>query len=135
MKIPSEEIYDFLNDEGFSYSMYIGADPYPDIDEYITIREGYDSANPKWLRDEVSIQIQGAAQHGRYPEGMRMMLNAREILNGANPFDTTDSTNSRFIVQSGPNYVGPDENGRHYFSMNFQYVREPFTGTNREPIG
>mgnify|MGYP006426086787 CR=1 FL=1 len=133
--IPSEEIYDKLNAEGFSNTMFIGYNPYPDLDKYIIIREGYASANPKWLRDEVTLQIQGVSKREKYKEGMEMMLAAREILNGADPFDTADSTNSRFIVQNGPNYVGPDENTRHNFSMNLQYIREPFSGKNRETIG
>lgn len=135
MKLPSEEIYDYLNNQGFSHTMYIGADPYPDIDKYVVLRESVVESNPKWLRDEISIQVQGASQHDLYPDGMKMMFDAFEILNGAGPFTTTDSTNARFIVQNGPAYVGPDENKRHYFSMNIQYIREPDTGTNREPIG
>jgi len=133
--IPSEEIWQKLTDEGFSDTMFIGYDPYPDLSKYIILRESYASANPKWLRDEVAMQIQGVAKRDKYVEGMEMMLAAREILNGVDPFDTSNSTNSRFIVQNGPNYVGPDENTRHNFSMNIQYIREPFTGTNRETIG
>lgn len=133
--IPSQEITNYLQDEGFTDSVFIGANPYANLDKYVIVRESFVSSNPKWLRDEVAVQIQGVARDDKYLEGMEMMLSAREILNGADPFDTTTSTNSRFIVQNGPDYVGPDENGRHNWSINIQYVREPFTGKNREPIG
>jgi len=113
------------------WGIFIGPEP-TNPDTTITIREFAAGAPmPKWLIDFPSVQTMIRGAPGGYQAAK---LKARDVLNTLHSIPSQDLNGDRWdgiIAQSGPGYLGVDDNNRPKFSINFRLIIEPAAGTNR----
>lgn len=90
--------------------------------------------NPKWLRDEVLIQILVRSSKENYQSGYEDCYLIKDILLGHDSVDINGSTYCAFNMQGGVNAISKDENNRYLFSMRFRITRDGYitATTNRE---
>lgn len=132
MNLPSKDIGDLLVSMGIGtratgadWRVAQGTSP-AKPDRCITI---YDTPgltpDPKWQQDEptVMIHIRGAPTPDDYPVAGAKAKEVRDALLGR-PSETLGGTLYAGIWSIGDvGYIGPDENGRPVFSMNFRLLR------------
>ena len=116
------------------WGIFIGPEP-TSPDTSITIREFAAGAPmPKWLIDFPSAQVMIRGAPGGYQAAK---LKARDVLNNLHSIPSQDLNGDRWdgiIAQSGPGYLGKDDNNRPKFSINFRLIIEPLSGTHRIPL-
>jgi hypothetical protein len=95
------------------------------------------SPNPKWLLDFPAIQVVVRGKPDDYPTAKAKADEVKDALLGIDAFTTPAGNRWDGVTMMGDvNYLGPDENSRPQFSLNFRIIREPATSTltSREPL-
>lgn len=140
--IPSKDIRTILVSEGLGvagaasgWGIYRGV--MPDLPNTVIaifdITGAYDD-NPKFRLDRPGINIQVRGDPRDYDGAFTKARAVYDALQGRTPA-TINTTEMRGIMaRSGPYCLGPDDLNRETFSMNFDLVLEPDSGTYRTDI-
>jgi hypothetical protein len=95
------------------------------------------SPNPKWLLDYPAIQVLVRSGKDNYDGAYTMAKSVKDALLGL--YSTNLTNGDRWVsclMRGDINYIGPDENSRPMFSLNFGLITQPAPGglDNREPL-
>lgn len=97
---------------------------------------GAETANPQWLLDYRTIQVQVRGGPGDYEAAYNMAANVKDALLGL-PAQTVGGDRWDGVTMIGDiTFMARDENDRPMLSVNFRIIIEPATNglTNREPL-
>ncbi len=141
MSDPAEGIKDLLVTAGAGtfnaisgWGIYIGAEPNKP-DTIMTINNtGGQPPNPKWLVDFPSIQVMLRGAENGYQALYTKAIEVKDALLG---LPSQDLNGDRWVAvnQAGNEaFLGYDDNGRPRFSLNFNLIIEPASGTNRQSL-
>jgi len=94
--------------------------------------------NPKWLLDYPALQVLVRGEIDDYAAAQQTARDVKDILLGIyslNVGPDGDRWNS-VLMRGDINYIGPDDNSRPVFSLNFGLIIEPApsASTNREAL-
>lgn len=135
MNAPSEDIKDILVTAGigvFGTDLFIGREPTQPNDCITIYDTGGGEPNPKWLQDEVTIQIRSRAED--YQTAYTNIYNARDKLLGR-PAEVVNTTNYiGFWATTDIMAIEKDKKERSILVVNFRIVREPATGDFRQSL-
>lgn len=140
-KHPSDEIAQYLINEGTVNNGEIFVDMHPDMSEVnadvITIvRMVGGIPNPRWTRDDINIVIQTMGSRKQDLVATRDLLwSVYNKLLGAYNIELNGYTYFRFISNQMPNFVTFLENGEPIYTSSLSFVREAQAAEgNRETI-
>jgi hypothetical protein len=92
------------------------------------------SPNPRWDRDDLSIQVLIRSSVDNYVSGYNYAYEVKDSLLGHTPVTINGSLYSLFVLEGDINSLGSDSSGRARFTLNFRIVRDNFTGSSREDL-
>lgn len=99
---------------------------------------GGNLTDPKWLLNEVSIQImvRGAKTGNAYPDAYKKILDVRDLLLGIKPRFVGDDWIDGITALGGIGQLGYDAHERPMLSQNLRMIIEPASTplTNRLPL-
>lgn len=107
----------------------------PDRDRAIVCYDsGGKAPNPQWLVDYPTVQVKVRGSQSDYVDAVNKAEEVKNALLGL-PSQTigTDIYVSVSLI-GDRNFLGYDENGRPMFSLNFQLIINPATGTHRKSL-
>jgi len=122
-------VFDELGSGGMLY--HLGLPPEPD--EAVAVRPtGGFNADPlnAYERPTVQILVRGTADSRTGEVRAQAIYDALHGLRHQLLCTGGNWIVSCSGIQSGPNYIGPDENGRHIYSLNFQLITRSTTRRN-----
>jgi hypothetical protein len=106
-----------------------------DIDKVVAL---YDtpgqSPNPRWRLDYPGVQALVRSTAHDYAGGYTKVREVRDALLGLDSVTVGSERIVSVTCLGDINYIGPDENSRPIFSVNFRMIIEPSSGTNRDPL-
>lgn len=132
------DIADFLETEGVGTvgtDIYIGQVPDTPSSAEACIGvfdTGAIFINPKWQRDEMTIQILVRGPERDYETGYATAKTVQDTLLGIDPQTINGRSYVLFVMLGGINSLGADQRDRSRFSLNFKIVRENVSGGVRE---
>jgi len=132
----SADIGSILADEGVATpGVNLFAGPEQESDQVtVSITETGGDANPKWLRDDTTIQTRIRGLRNDYQSALSKAQEVKDTLLGVYPLEIGGTHYVRFIIQSDIAYVGQDENQRPLLTINWIVTREYDSGGNRTPL-
>lgn len=80
--IPSHDVYYILQWLGFDKPLYVGIDPDVNESPYTVVRDTGGSSNPRYLRDEFTIQFWSKAAREDYVTAYNTLLDVKNKLLG-----------------------------------------------------
>lgn len=89
-------------------------------------------SNPRWNRDEITIQVVIRSALNDYDSGYNLAYSIKDSLLGLDPVTINGSLYSLGVLEGDINGLGFDTSGRARFTCRFRVVRENFTGSSRE---
>lgn len=131
------DIIRYLKDEGFTNPMFVNQEQDDAGFPVVTITRTGGTANPKWARDDIAVQIRVKGERYQHQAAEQLIYDIRDELLGIHIIapDGADYEYVRFILQGDVGYVGTDDNNRPIFTSNYIITadwKEPVG--NREPI-
>jgi len=134
MSIPSKDISEILQTDGVGVigtSIFYGKMP-DNVEPVIAVYDaGGSFSNPKWKRDELTIQVLVRGPQNAYETGYDIAYNVKNSLLGHDPVTINGSLYSLFTILGDINGLGYDDSNRARFSMRFKVVRENFDEDGR----
>ena len=116
-----------------SWSINVGR--MPDVDRTITLYDsGGKAPNPAWLVDYPTVQVKVRGNESDY---VNAVDKAEEVKNALLGLDSQTIDGDIYVSVSmigDRNFLGYDDNGRPLFSLNFQLIINPATGTYRKSL-
>ena len=88
--VPSRDVWYMLRHLGYEGDLYIGHDPDAANLPYVAVRDTGGSPNPKWLRDEFTLQFRGKSTREDYAGGYAQLQNIKNKLLGVYTITMTD---------------------------------------------
>ncbi len=103
--------------------------------ELVTVYDSGGSApNPRWLVDFPSVQVRVRGAPNAYQSARSKCDEVKNALLG---LDSQDINGDRWIsiaMGSDITFIGYDDRDRPNFTLNFNLIIEPATGTHRDPV-
>lgn len=116
------------------WAIYISREP-SEPDTCITIYDtGGPGANPKWLIEEPSIQVRVRGAKLGYLAAYQKADAVKQALLGRAKQTVNSTVYVSFTMLSEIAHIGYDENSRPLFTINFNIIREPSSGTHRTAL-
>lgn len=119
------------------WSIHISKEPdgSPFPNTTITIYDtGGPGPNPKWLLEEVSIQVRIRGDVNGFQNAWIKAQAIKDALLGKDP-STVNTTRYTGIYMDGDiSFLMYDDSNRPIIALNFRTIREPASGTNRESL-
>lgn len=88
--VPSRDIWFILRSLDYDDDLYIGHDPDLDQLPYVSIRDTGGTANPKWLRDEFTMQFRAKSKREDYAGGYEHLQEIKNKLLGVYTMNIKD---------------------------------------------
>lgn len=138
MTSPAEDIASILEIDALGIrgtDIFIGLEPEDAGTLTITIYDtGGFPPNPKWLRDEPTVQCRVRGTAGDYTSAWAKAQAIKDALLGRAP-TTVGTTDYVFFIQLGDIIsLGHDDNNRPMIVSNWHLAREMPSGGNRFPL-
>lgn len=131
---PATDISSFLQAQGVGTEgtdLFIGLEPdEPDFVISIFDIPGF-PPNPKYLRDEPSIQVRVRGNKNNYDTAWQKMQEIKDVMLGAQPQLLNGTDYVLFVLATDPMSLGRDESSRPLIISNWNLVREMQSGGNR----
>lgn len=131
---PATDISSFLQAQGVGTegtNLFIGREP-ADPDFVVSI---YDTGgflpNPKYLRDEPTIQVRVRGNKNDYNNAWIKMQEIKDVMLGAQLQVLNGTDYVLFVLATDPISLGYDESNRPLIVSNWNLVREMQSGGNR----
>lgn len=125
--VPSNDIWHILKELGFEGNLFIGFNP--DEEGVVTsiIDTGGINANPKWLRDDLTVQFYTRSRPHQYQQAYKELYNIRNYLLGVNTktVSSVETTDGFGIDVDGTVYVNYLENTSQIINVGdtIDYIR------------
>lgn len=133
---PATDIGNYLQTQGLGtlgVDLFVGMLPTkPDICISVLDAPGR-SPDPRYQRDEPSLQILVRGARRDYDVAYGVAKSVKDELNGIDPIVLDSKDYVLFVMIGNIIPVGPDENERPVFSLNFRLTIENTTGGVRIP--
>jgi len=124
---PAKDIADFLQTQGVGTvgtDIFVGKMP-PDISQNMTVYDtGGLSPNPKWLRDEPTVQVMVRGDERDYEATYTLALDVKNALLGCSPTTINSKSYVFFNMLGDITFLKHDQSERPMFSLNFRLVVE-----------
>ena len=131
---PAIDISSFLQAQGIGTEgtdLFISREPAsPDMTITITDTGGF-PPNPKYLRDEPTIQVRVRGNKNDYNSAWNKMQEIKDVMLGAQPQLLNGTDYVLFVLATDPISLGFDESSRPLIISNWNLVREMQSGGNR----
>lgn len=117
----------------FGQTVFIGSEP-DEPNDCITLYDvaGTQSPNPKFLLEYPGLMIR--VRSSSYAQGHKTAEQCKDVLLGL-PSQTINGIRYDGVYCLVDTYfLKADEKGRHIFVNTWRCIREPSTGTNRQPL-
>lgn len=143
MTFPAKEAADILINKGIvaasgsTWPVKVGPLPTTPNAVVAIVDAPGQSPNPKWLLDYPAIQVVVRGATDDYPGAYAKAKAIKDGLLGIDSFTTTAGNRWVSVTMMGEiNYLGPDDNSRPQFSLNFRLIIEPVStvGSSREAL-
>lgn len=95
---------------------------------------GGKSPNPAWLVDYPTVQIKVRGSENDYVAAVDKTTEVKDALLGIMSQTIGSDIYVSISMIGDRNFLGYDENGRPMFSLNFQLIINPSTGTHRKSL-
>lgn len=94
------------------------------------------SPNPRWSLDYPSVQVVIRSEPFEYDVGYNQARAVKDAVIGIDSYTSGDDRIVSTTMLGDINYIGPDENNRTMFALNFRFIIEstPGAGSHREPL-
>ena len=119
--IPARDVVQILRDEGITNRFWINQEQEDTTYPAITVRRYGGSANPRWARDQILLQIRSKGDTFGAEQAETDLYKIRDVLLGVSTIDFSPNYEYvRFLIVSDVQYIGTDDDNKPIFTLNME---------------